>query len=68
MEILREVNCRVRKGAGAAWADKVVTVYFDGVEPDTSQNIIADMIRQDAKQQLERAGFKQYTIEDVHSA
>mgnify|MGYP006322720211 CR=1 FL=1 len=68
MEILREVNCRVRKGLGAEWADKVVTVYFDDVEPDTSQNIINDMIRQDAKEQLERAGFEQYTIEDIHSA
>ena len=68
MEVLREVNCRVMKGLGPEWKDKTITVFLDDVEDGLHEDYIVDMVRNDAKSQLRRAGYHHYRIGDIYSA
>ena len=68
MEILREVECSVRKGLGPEWIDKVVTVFLDDIEDWVSESEIHDMVVWDAKSQLKQSGYEAYIIKEVNTA
>lgn len=66
-EISKIVHCRVMKGLGPEWMDSDVFVFLDDIEPDTPESIIIDMVRADAKYQLQQAGFIQYSIGEIEN-
>ena len=45
--------------------DKTVSVCIDGVEPDTPEFLINDMIRNNVRLQLKQIGVMGYTIEKI---
>jgi hypothetical protein len=68
MEILREVSCRVRKGAGPEWVDKIVTVFFDDIDNSATESEIRELIFYDVGLQLRTAGFEKYYVKDINTA
>ena len=66
MEIHKIVHCRVMKGLGPEWADKVVEVFFDDIEPGTCENEITYMVMAEVRRQL--SGFIHFTIGDIFNA
>lgn len=65
MDIIREVHCRVRIGAGPKWADKTVTVFLADYPDEASESEIYDAVVYDAKVQLRNAGFIRLNIIEV---
>ncbi len=70
MEVLRMVECSVRRGLGPQWDEKTITVFLDDVEPFVSEAEIRDMVIWDAKHQLKKLGYSEntYLIKEINSA
>lgn len=66
MFIHRIAHCRVMKGCGPEWVDKIVEVFIDDLDTNTSDSEINEMVRQDIKSQL--SGFTHFTIGDIFPA
>lgn len=66
MTIHKIAHCRVIKGNGPAFVDKIVEVFIDDVDPATCENEITYMVMADIRYQL--AGFSHYIIGDIFNA
>jgi hypothetical protein len=64
------VSFLVRKGLGPVWNNKDVTVFFDDIDPETTESKLIDMAIYDAKEQLRKQGYTSDTFiyQDINSA
>lgn len=66
MTIHRIAHCKVIKGNGPAFVDKIVEVFIDDVDPGICESEILYMVMADIRYQL--SGFSHFTIGDIFSA
>lgn len=54
----------VMKGLGPEWTDKLIEVYLDDLEEDTSNDVLQSMAKWEAERQLTEKGFEKRILKD----